>query len=123
LVSSEQQQQFGQAKRDTLPRYCRECPVLFVCHGGCPKNRLLTTPDGELGLNHLCAGYRSFFDHIDRPMRMMAAELRAQRPPANVMLQLAREEAEFQRSLAAARRNDPCPCGSGRKFKRCHGRR
>lgn len=21
-----------------------------------------------------------------------------------------------------ASRNDPCPCGSGRKFKRCHGR-
>jgi uncharacterized protein YecA (UPF0149 family) len=19
-------------------------------------------------------------------------------------------------------RNDPCPCGSGKKFKRCHGR-
>ncbi|HEX6452721.1 MAG TPA: SEC-C metal-binding domain-containing protein [Trebonia sp.] len=22
---------------------------------------------------------------------------------------------------AGVRRNDPCPCGSGRKFKRCHG--
>ena len=20
------------------------------------------------------------------------------------------------------RRNDPCPCGSGKKFKKCHGR-
>jgi preprotein translocase subunit SecA len=23
---------------------------------------------------------------------------------------------------AVARRNDPCPCGSGRKFKKCCGR-
>jgi preprotein translocase subunit SecA len=23
--------------------------------------------------------------------------------------------------LKGARRNDPCPCGSGRKFKHCHG--
>jgi preprotein translocase subunit SecA len=23
--------------------------------------------------------------------------------------------------FAHAGRNDPCPCGSGRKFKRCHG--
>src|SRR5438270_11912298 len=45
MVNSQQQYQFGQAKRDTLPRYCRECPVLFVCNGGCPKDRILTTPD------------------------------------------------------------------------------
>ncbi|HPF81273.1 SEC-C metal-binding domain-containing protein, partial [Nostocoides australiense] len=24
--------------------------------------------------------------------------------------------------LAGARRNDPCPCGSGKKFKMCHGK-
>jgi SEC-C motif-containing protein len=26
------------------------------------------------------------------------------------------------RSAAAPGRNDPCPCGSGMKYKRCHGR-
>jgi hypothetical protein len=32
-------------------------------------------------------------------------------------------EAERNRWLfAGAGRNDPCPCGSGEKFKRCHGR-
>ncbi|MEO8397343.1 MAG: SEC-C metal-binding domain-containing protein [Chloroflexota bacterium] len=25
------------------------------------------------------------------------------------------------RAFAAAGRNDPCPCGSGIKFKKCHG--
>lgn len=76
LVASEQQRQFGQAKADSLPRYCRECPVLFACHGGCPKNRFIHTPDGEPGLNYLCAGYRLFFTHINRPMQAMSAALR-----------------------------------------------
>jgi uncharacterized protein len=122
MVGSEPQRQFGRAKRDTLPRHCRECQVRFVCNGGCPKNRILHTPEGEPGLNFLCAGYKAFFTHIDRPMRMMAAELRAGRPAAKVMLLLAQEEAEVQHRFARAGRNDPCPCGSGRKFKRCHGR-
>jgi preprotein translocase subunit SecA len=28
----------------------------------------------------------------------------------------------FQRVLGKVGRNDPCPCGSGKKFKHCHGR-
>ena len=122
MVSSEQQWRFGQAKRDTLPRYCRECEVRFVCNGGCPKDRVLHTPEGEPGLNYLCEGFRAFFNHIDAPMKYMAAELRAQRPPANIMRHLAQQEADLQRRFALAGRNDPCPCGSGKKFKHCHGR-
>jgi uncharacterized protein len=72
-------------------------------------------------LNYLCDGYKSFFTHIDQPMRRMAAELRAERSPANIMYFLAQEEQELQRRFAHAGRNDPCPCGSGRKFKKCHG--
>lgn len=123
MVGSKQQYAFGQAKKTTLPRYCRECEVRFVCNGGCPKNRFIETPDGEPGLNYLCAGYRAFFNHINRPMQMMTAELRAQRPPANVMYMLAREKLALEAQFAKTGRNDPCPCGSGLKFKRCHGKR
>jgi uncharacterized protein len=123
MVSSERQRQFGLDKRDTLPRYCQECEVRFVCNGGCPKDRILTTPDGEPGLNILCAGFRAFFNHIDRPMKIMADELRHRRAPANVMAILAQEDAARQRAFATVGRNDPCPCGSGRKFKQCHGKR
>lgn len=121
MVGSRQQQQFGQAKCDTLPRYCRECSVRFICNGGCPKDRILHTPDGEPSLNYLCDGYKAFFTHIDVPMRKMAAELHAGRAPANIMYYLAQEETELKRLLLSAGRNDPCPCGSGRKFKKCHG--
>jgi len=118
LVSSEQQQLFGDRKRNRLPAYCLECPVLFACHGECPKHRFIKTPDGEPGLNYLCRGYKHFFKHIDPWMRYMAGELREGRAPANVM------EWTRQRDLKAAGkrrpgRNDPCPCGSGKKYKKC----
>ena len=123
LVSSEQQRAFGQAKADTLPRYCRECKFLFTCHGECPKNRVLTTPDGEPGLNWLCAGLKAFFAHAERPMRIMTELLRRGELAGRVMEILAREESGNLREklFARAGRNDPCPCGSGLKFKRCHG--
>ncbi len=86
LVGSDQRREFGLAKRATLPRYCRECVVRFVCNGGCPKNRILHTPEGEPGLNYLCEGYKAFFGYIAPHMKLMAAELLAGRSPANIML-------------------------------------
>jgi uncharacterized protein len=121
LVDSEPQRKFGSDKRDTLPRYCRECSVRFICNGGCPKDRILTTPDGEPGLNYLCAGFKTFFTHIDQPMKTMASLIQRQRPPADIMFMLAREQAELEKKFAQTGRNDLCPCGSGKKFKHCHG--
>jgi uncharacterized protein len=85
MASSPAQIKFGNDKRDLLPRMCRACEVRFACNGECPKHRFLVTPDGEPGLNYLCAGYKRFFAHIDPCMRFMAAELAAGRPPANIM--------------------------------------
>jgi uncharacterized protein len=84
-VSSEQQRRFGQAKFDTLPRYCKECPVLFACYGECPRNRFIETPDGEGGLNYLCAGYKKFFLHVDAPMKAMAQLVRQGRHADEIM--------------------------------------
>jgi len=63
LLESPAQGAFGRAKLETLPRYCRECEVRSMCNGECPKNRFIETPDGEPGLNYLCAGYKRFFTH------------------------------------------------------------
>ena len=111
LMASPQQRAFGDAKRDTLPQYCLDCDVRFACHGECPKNRFILTPDGKEGLNYLCAGYKAFFTHIDGPMKLMADLLRQGRFADEIM-----------GIFAGAGRNDPCPCGSGRKTKLCHQR-
>jgi uncharacterized protein len=121
LVESQQQYDFGQDKLSSLPRYCLECDVRFACHGECPKNRFLTTPDGEPGLNYLCAGFKDFFHHVDEPMRIMVDLLRRGRHAEGVMEILRGRERPFEEALRAAGRNDPCPCGSGLKTKRCHG--
>lgn len=114
LVASSAQERFGLDKRDTLPAYCRSCEVRFACHGGCPKDRFIRTPDGEPGLNHLCAGYKAFFHHVDAPMRAMGRLLAQGRAPAEIM-------GDYAARDAARGRNEPCPCGGGRKWKRCHG--
>jgi uncharacterized protein len=119
LIGSEQQRQFGRDKLDRLPQYCLNCDVRFACNGECPKHRFIKTPDGEDGLNYLCAGYKQFFHHIDPYMRFMANELAGQRPPANVMAWAKERDAGFPAIRPG--RNDACPCGSGKKFKQCCG--
>jgi uncharacterized protein len=115
LVASPQQLKFGQDKRDRLPRYCLECDVRFACHGECPKNRFILTPDGEPGLNYLCAGFKEFFHHISFPMKIMSGLYRRGHEIKEVMEIL-------DRTFNGVHRLDPCPCGSGLRFKQCHGR-
>jgi uncharacterized protein len=79
LVNSHKQIQFGLDKGEKLPKHCLNCEVRFACNGGCPKNRILHTPEGEFGLNYLCEGYRAFFNHVDTPMQKMAKLLRSGR--------------------------------------------
>jgi len=110
LLESPAQRAFGQAKLDTLPRYCQSCEVRNMCNGECPKNRFLRTPDGETGLNYLCAGYKRFFTHCLPFVAEIAnlwrrQTLEQQMPQARVSLKTGR--------------NDPCPCGSCRKYKNC----
>ena len=113
LVGSEQQRAFGESKQTTLPQYCLDCDYVFTCHGECPKNRILLTPDGEPGLNWLCEGLKEFFAHTEHPMRMMAEILKRGGEAPEVMKMLAEE--------AATGTNEPCPCDSGKKFKHCCG--
>ena len=85
IANSEQQQRFGRAKSDTLPKECRECDYLFACHGECPKNRFTHTKGGEPGLNYLCPSYKSYFKHIDKYMKGMATLISHQQPAALIM--------------------------------------
>ncbi len=127
LANSPRQERFGRDKREKLPACCRECDVLFACNGACPKDRFLRAPGGEPGLNYLCEGYRAFFRHVAPSMQFMAEEVRAGRPAGGIMRRL-RAQRERARQAAEAgghapRRNDVCPCGSGKKYKHCCMRR
>jgi uncharacterized protein len=72
LMNSPAQQAFGNAKETTLPGECVRCEFRFACNGECPKNRFITSSDGEPGLNYLCAGYKTYFRHITPAMNIMA---------------------------------------------------
>ncbi len=113
MVCGPVQEDFGLAKGRDLPGQCRACPYLRQCWGECPKNRILTTADGEPGLAYLCAGLQRFFAHANPALDRMAALLRAGQPAARIMAELG--------GGGRPRPNDACPCGSGRKFKRCCG--
>jgi len=115
LVQAPRQGLFGMDKRAGLPAYCRACEVRFICNGGCPKDRLLKTPDHQPGLNYLCAGYRSFFNHASPFMRRMAAFLKIGQSPAAVM-----PWAASQPTLSETPPGWPCPCGSGKPVEECH---
>lgn len=85
MVLSERQREFGRSKQGTLPRYCLQCDVRFACNGECPKNRFIRTPDGEAGLNYLCAAYKRFLHHANPGLRGMAALALSRRLPAEIM--------------------------------------
>lgn len=76
MVFSREQQQFGHAKSESLPQYCRKCAYLMDCWGECPKNRLIRTPDGEPGLNYLCRGFKQFFAHAIPEVERIAAHVK-----------------------------------------------
>ncbi|MCC6888237.1 MAG: anaerobic sulfatase maturase [Hyphomicrobiales bacterium] len=76
LVFAPGQVKFGYAKSDALPGYCRACTYLKDCWGECPKNRLIRSPEGEPGLNYLCAGLKRFFRHAIPQVEQIAAGIR-----------------------------------------------
>jgi uncharacterized protein len=115
LLESPSQRAFGQAKLYRLPRFCKACEVLEMCNGGCPKDRILRTPDGEEGLNYLCAGYKRFFTYC-RPFVTELSVLWQREHPEDQTLQAPDETTKISIKTG---RNDPCPCGSGRKYKKC----
>ena len=113
IVDGPQQRKFGNDKRDLLPQECRECPHLNLCRGGCPKDRLIDANGGKL--NWLCEGYYALYEHSAPHFQAMVEALRRQLPAT-----------EYRRFFRIGEkrpgRNELCPCGSGKKFKACHGR-
>lgn len=122
LVLSPEQFQFGRNKVDKLPSQCIRCNVKFACHGACPKHRFSNNTNGKAGLNYLCPSYKEFFNHIEWPMQVMASLFNQGRAPAEIMQILERDKSNLKDIFHDIGRNDPCPCKSGLKFKKCHGK-
>ncbi|MDR9830109.1 anaerobic sulfatase maturase [Vibrio sp. FNV 38] len=104
---------FGLNKSKLLNNKCRSCRYQFACHGGCPKHRFLSGPEGKLDHNYLCEGYYSFFDHSQHAMVFMAKLIKNGQSPALIM-----ESYNNEKTIKVSR-NSLCPCGSGNKYKRC----
>lgn len=103
ILGSPELVRFGQAKRTMLPESCRSCEVLSMCNGECPKNRFVPGEHEGEKLNYLCPGYRLFFNHCRPFVQAVADRWRQQGSPIT----------------GRTARNEPCPCGSGRKYKKC----
>jgi uncharacterized protein len=127
--------EFAELKTD-LPEACRECEHLWLCRGGCPKHHMPLYGD-VTRTNYFCEGYKQFFDATLPELRAMADYFkRGQMPPLKNAAPQAvspQQQAAFAAgpgdlgpkavpSGGKPKRNDPCPCGSGRKYKQCCGR-
>ncbi len=119
MLNSPRQTEFGCWKKE-LPPECPSCKWLHHCWGGCTKDRIRDPADN--GSNHFCQSYMMFFEHADADLRQIAEQWTERQR---------KEEEEYRRQMteqmiASSRqkvgRNDPCPCGSGKKYKKCCGR-
>ena len=114
MLNSPLQNEFGKVKAK-LPQECHSCQWLNHCWGGCPKDR--QGDPADRGSNHFCRSYMMFFEHADAKLRKMAEKWKQEQQQGKV-----RADGSTQNPFAAVKRNDPCPCGSGKKFKNCHGK-
>jgi uncharacterized protein len=115
LVRCRRLEEFATLKTD-LPAACRDCEFVAYCNGGCPKHHIPDAAGGDQArVNHFCEGYKMFFREALPELTRIAEQLKAGRGPATPRPGGTAEP--------AAKRNDPCPCGSGRKYKHCCGRR
>jgi len=112
LLDSEKLKNFGLAKSQ-LAEQCRPCQYLNLCNGGCLKDRQRMWGDFSGKTSYLCESYKVFFQHALPWFQKRADEILTERRKQKNAL------AMLDPSMKKAKRNDPCPCGSGKKFKHC----
>lgn len=123
LVDSPKQTGFGSDKLDKLSKQCSICNYKFACWGACPKHRFIKNDVNQKDdLNYLCPSYTEYFKHIDWSMTIMTALYNQGKAPADIMAIINQNNRNLQEIFPEVGRNDLCPCNSGKKFKKCHGR-
>lgn len=123
MLNSPVYEAFGARKRQWNEK-CDKCKFLNICCGCCPKNR----PDhgsDPTKLSVLCKGWEIFFEHTMPRFKSLANRIVKDREIASEQDRIAKAKELKMRQLQASSqkvgRNDPCPCGSGKKYKKCCG--
>jgi uncharacterized protein len=105
---------------------CAACEFLELCGGDCLKHRLYANyPPQTLGW--LCAGWKQFFSYTQERFQRLTERVRRQRMREQRRMQQHLYQSPVPKSptpkpnFKGVGRNDPCPCGSGQKFKKCCG--
>jgi len=98
---------------------CGECAFVKYCSADCLKHRLPSGGDNPQTLSWLCDGWKRFYSHALPGLERLAAQIRERREREH--RHLAARSAPRPAPQRPAGRNDPCPCGSGRKYKKCCG--
>ncbi|MCU0897790.1 MAG: SEC-C domain-containing protein, partial [Burkholderiales bacterium] len=62
------------------------------------------------------------YQHADYEEALVGAGADADEEIARAAAPKAKAAQPFVRNMGKVGRNDPCPCGSGKKFKQCHGK-
>jgi uncharacterized protein len=106
--------EFGAQKRRWHPA-CDDCELLWICQGDCLKHRLCANGGDPRHMSHLCEGWKRFYAHSLPAFERLANQIRRER-------ELAAARTRPGPGAPRPGRNDPCPCGSGKKFKKCCGR-
>jgi len=110
--------QFGKQKSQ-WNELCGGCAFLKYCSGDCLKHRLPGAGDPRT-LSRLCEGWKQFYGHALPGLEKLAVEIKGEREVERERL-AAPTAAPRRDKLPVVGRNDPCPCGSGKKYKKCCG--
>lgn len=116
LLKSPVLEKFARLKTD-LPEECRKCDYLPYCNGGCPKHHV-PIGTGAARVNYFCRAYKTFFSRASGELKRLAEAVRSGN--AGNLSSSGREKTRPPRKKVG--RNDPCFCGSGKKYKLCCGR-
>lgn len=118
MITGDKVQSFNKQKSQKHPE-CLECEWHPYCRCGCPHSW------GPNGNDYLCESYKQFFAYTDGRFKILAEKLKKQHNMTGQGMQQPQPPQEpaavnrNDKNWETVNRNDPCPCGSGKKYKRC----
>ncbi|MHA1268259.1 MAG: anaerobic sulfatase maturase [Candidatus Helarchaeota archaeon] len=101
-------EQFSQLKQK-MSSICMDCHWKNICNGGCLKDRYFYN-NIDKNRTYYCIAYKKFFTYSYKWFKNMQIKIQRER------------NLPIKSIINKINRNDICPCGSGLKYKKCHGK-